>query len=300
MRRPRLHRADLDGHHPGAHADDHAARHGGSAQRRRAACEPDSGTQHIQGPQEQPDCQGPGSPQRRATGRCLRRLRHDASVHQRGPGPEEQGPDLRAGRRAHQIRERDPGAARMLLRGAATARQRMEKSMKINGRVVIAVMTLGLGAWIGSGAGHADAGVIFPVDPSTGALNTGAPATVSLFQNGRDVTDKWLPAWTPGGGGEPVFVVFNVQGVVTAPTSLALVPPPTNPVFNGTTNPFLVPPKTSAYPGNCTNYGSDTTADYDFNTTAEPVTASINGFRLTPRDCGGMAVVSATLNGASY
>ena len=176
----------------------------------------------------------------------------------------------------------------------------MEKSMKINGRVVIAVMTLGLGAWIGSGAGHADAGVIFPVDPSTGALNTGAPATVSLFQNGRDVTDKWLPAWTPGGGGEPVFVVFNVQGVVTAPTSLALVPPPTNPVFNGTTNPFLVPPKTSAYPGNCTNYGSDTTADYDFNTTAEPVTASINGFRLTPRDCGGMAVVSATLNGASY
>ena len=100
----------------------------------------------------------------------------------------------------------------------------MEKSMKINGRVVIAVMTLGLGAWIGSGAGHADAGVIFPVDPSTGALNTGAPATVSLFQNGRDVTDKWLPAWTPGGG-EPVFVVFNVQGVVTAPTSLALVPP---------------------------------------------------------------------------
>src|SRR5207245_11645496 len=148
-----------------------------------------------------------------------------------------------------------------------------------------------------AGAGHAQARVICPVDPVSGALNQAAPATVSLFQNGQDVTDTWLPSWTPAGGGQPVFVVFNFQGVVTAPSSPpTLVPPPANPVFDGTTNTFLSPPTTSAYPGNCTNYGSDTGADYAFSAIAESVTLSIQGYRLTPNDCGGMAVVRASFS----
>jgi hypothetical protein len=108
-----------------------------------------------------------------------------------------------------------------------------------------------------------------------------------------------------------VFVVVNVNGVAAVPGAIELVPPPAagSITFNGADNPFLkavapntVVPTTSAYPGNCTNFGprSDLSADVALEpvgTVIATTTGQKTGFRLTPLDCGAMAVVRITVSG---
>ena len=172
-------------------------------------------------------------------------------------------------------------------------------------------------AWAVVGLSIAHAGTIGPVTAATGQLLAGADVkfTVSIFDpvTGMDITDAWLPEWSPPptgqpviSGGTPVYVVFHdLAGTLVVPTSRTLVPPTTAQAslasLTGSINPFLNPVSTSAYPGQCTNFGSptDLSVDFDFNTTtAVQFTASTGaaktGFRLTPLDCGGIAVITAT------
>ncbi len=173
----------------------------------------------------------------------------------------------------------------------------------------------GLVIWAGMGLGAACAGAISPVDTTTGQLLNPADIKfrVSVFNavTFADITDSWLPEWRPPAaglpiinGGTPVYVVFNdLSGVSITPTSLVLIPPTaaqaSAAAFTGTTNPFFSPLSTTAYPGQCTNFGSPTdfSMDFAFSTTGVGFTAttgSKTGFLLTPLDCGGMAVISAT------
>lgn len=160
-----------------------------------------------------------------------------------------------------------------------------------------------------AGLGVAHAGVAVPVE--TGVTSplyppiTGSPVTVSIFSTaGVDITDTWMPTWNPTTGGEPVLVVVNTGGGVLNSVTLTPAPLPGTITFDGTTNPFLnaTTLATSAYPGKCTNVGSPADADYldaDFvlgAAEAVPSTAH-TGFRLTPRDCGGMAVIQAVVDG---
>lgn len=190
--------------------------------------------------------------------------------------------------------------------------------MRDQRRMLAAVV--GIMVWTTVGLGVARAEVIAPVDPSTGQLLTGGNLrfTASIFDpaTGRDITNAWLPEWRPppanqpiANGGTPVYVVFHdAQGALVVPTSLAPVLPGSSQAslaaFTGATNPFFSPLSTSAYPGQCTNFGSptDLTEDFDFTqfnaTTQFPFTSSTGaakiGFRLIPADCGGMAVITAT------
>ena len=144
---------------------------------------------------------------------------------------------------------------------------------------------LGVLVWAWIGGGMAQAGVISPVSSSTLGV------TLSIFQNIGglfvDVTDSYLPEWAPGAPLQTVYVVVN--GSTTVPTLVD-----TNPSITSTNpNPFLSPPTTSHYPGNCTNFGTDTGPDFTFMTTAA---ATVNtpaglGYPLISNDCGGMAVI---------
>jgi hypothetical protein len=166
-------------------------------------------------------------------------------------------------------------------------------------------------AWLDLGLAYA-AGVP-PTNPATLMLNTSSQVTVSLYQldSGlpstidlqspsrcvttgtsfyKDVTDCWLPEWSPASGGKSVYVVVN-----GAPDTPVLVPPAGPFTFPGTTNPFLTALTTSAYPGQCTNFGSGTQADFTLASSPTPLqtspTTSVPGYLLTPSDCGGMAVI---------
>jgi hypothetical protein len=170
-------------------------------------------------------------------------------------------------------------------------------------------------AWAWLGMGLAAAAPLPPTNPATLMLDSGSPVTVSLYQLDstlpaavtlqspsrctsaatsfyRDVTDCWLPEWTPSGDGKVVYVVVN-----GAPDAPALVPPAAGAIFPlgaGVTNPFLTALTTSAYPGQCTNFGSG--ADPDFTLGPATIlttsaTTSVVGYELTPRDCGGIAVI---------
>jgi len=170
-----------------------------------------------------------------------------------------------------------------------------------------------------AGGGLAEAGVIFPVDQTTGVPILNSTVTISLFDaSGNDITDTWLPTWEPNRISS-VNVGFNVQGapVITGATATlkgdVLLPA----TLNGLTNPFVKAPAvnngqlllaTSRYPGRCTNYGAAATSpaaeplDYDL-AAANPLT--VNGvqrqvFLLTSQDCGGIAVMTGTVNGQSY
>ena len=181
-------------------------------------------------------------------------------------------------------------------------------------------------AWAWLGLGPAQAGVVPPTKADL-TLDVTSPITVSLYQKDsdlpatvslqspsrctttgtqlyRDVTDCWLPEWSPASLGKVVYVVVN--GSTTAPI---LVPPAQAafPLAAGTPNPFVnvtasvTTLTTSAYPGKCTNIGIVTDADFalaDFTlgslspTTLQiSPTTSVVGYPLTPNDCGGMAVV---------
>lgn len=153
--------------------------------------------------------------------------------------------------------------------------------------------------------GVAEAGVIFPIDVTTGTPNRNSPVSVSLFDtSGNDVTDTWLPTWEPGmaatGGVPPVYVSFNAPGAAPIVSLLTFSGTPT--FTNGI--PFLWKsanqlPTTSAYPGRCTNFDGNpaplaTDPDYTFSTTAVQIPGTQRtGFALTSQDCGGMAVIQA-------
>src|SRR5262245_4691464 len=181
--------------------------------------------------------------------------------------------------------------------------------------------TLAVLGWTWLGVAPARAGVIPPTDQATLKLMVASPVTLSLYQLNstlpaavtstspsrctttattgpdfyKDVTDCWLPEWTPANGGKSVFVVVN--GSTAPPT---LVPPAGGAVFpvaSVALNPFLTGltgPTTSAYPGQCTNFGSGTEADFELlppQTLSTGAGTSVTGYELKPRDCGGMAVI---------
>jgi hypothetical protein len=112
-------------------------------------------------------------------------------------------------------------------------------------RIWMIPCVLGLLSW-SFGTGVAPAAVISPVEP-------GSNITLSILQDGRDVTDSWLPEL-----GRSVEIVVNGM----ASPTLRLAAP------------------TSAHPGQCTNFGSEIGLDFT-------LTASI----LTSADCGGTAVI---------
>ena len=89
--------------------------------------------------------------------------------------------------------------------------------------------------------------------PATVSLQSPSRCTSTGTQFYRDVTDCWLPEWSPANGGKVVYVVVN--GSTTAP---ALVPPVLGvslPLALGIANPFVTALTTSAYPGQCPNFG---------------------------------------------
>src|SRR5206468_1798449 len=177
---------------------------------------------------------------------------------------------------------------------------------------------LGAVGWIALGWGGAQAGTIFPTDPNTKMTVVPTPlVTVSLYQLDsdlpaattlqspsrcittgtafyRDVTDCWLPEWKPTGG-KSIFVVVN--GSTNVPTLVphAVVPASALPLSPTATNPFVAELTTSAYPGQCTNVGSGPEDDFTLNSASSTLptspTTSVAGYRLTPNDCGGMAVI---------
>jgi hypothetical protein len=160
--------------------------------------------------------------------------------------------------------------------------------------LIVASIVLSLGPAVG------EAGVIFPVTPSTGFPDQTRPVTVSLFDvSGRDVTSEWLPTWSPNGTAT-VYVAFNALGAAATPSSITLKQLVGTPVFNGS-NPFLTtPPTTSAYLGRCTNFGSETTPDYSFPGTQVTIPNTQRmGYALTSEDCGGMAVIEAAFTSPS-
>lgn len=150
----------------------------------------------------------------------------------------------------------------------------------------------GLLGWFSLGLGIAEAGVISKV-------GGGGTVTLSIYESTAtgfvDITDDYLPTWTP-----PGTTLQTVYIVVNGPTdTLSLVAPATAsfPLTVGMANPFVTGRTTSAYPGNCTNFGTDTGADFTFSTAdADKVTFTVGGvtktgYPLTSNDCGGMAVI---------
>ena len=170
-----------------------------------------------------------------------------------------------------------------------------------------------------AGVGVAEADVIYPVDPVSGLPNRSATAvTISILDaNGRDITDQWLPTWEPGRT-STVYIGFNAQGLPATATAIALKADVLLPAtLDGLTNPFVKAPNpatntllvlsTSRYPGQCTNYGTRSNPEpLDFDPALTPTTVPIgaaNGrpvFTLTSLDCGGMAVITATVNGLPW
>jgi hypothetical protein len=164
----------------------------------------------------------------------------------------------------------------------------------------------GFAVWITLGVGVAHAGVIRPIDPATKLPVAGSPVTVSIFStDGVDITDSWLPTWNPTTLGVQVFVVVNKPApAVLGSVTLVAPPAPASIVFNGLTNPFLnaTTLTTSAYPGQCTNFGSPTDlgADFTIGTVFEAVAGTgLTGVRLTAQDCGGMAVIQVVVDGVA-
>ena len=180
------------------------------------------------------------------------------------------------------------------------------------------VMQTLLALMVLAGVKLADAGVIYPVSPTTGQPDRNAAVTISLFnQFGGDITDTWLPTWEPATGGPTIYIGFNFQGTPAAAIVSLKADVPLPATLDGLTNPFVKAPSatvpllvlaTSRYPGPCTNVGSATDPgyadpDYVLNATAESRVAGgvqRDLFALTSQDCGGIAVIRATVNGQPY
>jgi len=162
----------------------------------------------------------------------------------------------------------------------------------------------------------AGAGVIVPVNSAVNGFTpmVGSAVSISIYQDGADVTNTWRPTWTPAAEATAdkaaltVHVVVNSNGVPTVPAIISLVPPvAVNAAsFTGTVNPFINPATatltTSAYPGRCTNYGArtDLTPDFEFSSTGVVLAGGQTGFPLISRDCGGMAVLNVTVDTVPY
>ena len=143
---------------------------------------------------------------------------------------------------------------------------------------------LGLIAWVAMGLGPAQAqnAVIYPVidappfnpDPNVGF-------TISLRQNGQDVTGQWLPK-----PGEAVqIIVQDANGTIITPQSIALVPPSgADPIADGVL-------ATSAYPGQCGNWDNPSGIPNEQDFYLEGANT------LRPTDYGGMAVVQVSITG---
>ncbi len=162
--------------------------------------------------------------------------------------------------------------------------------------------------WMWLGLGLAQAGTVNPTDQGTLKLLDTSSVTISLYQldstlpttvnlqspsrcitsgtqGYRDVTDCWLPEL-----GKPVYVVVNGSAVaptLVAPTTASFPLPASTLTTPAPPTPFLTNLTTSAYPGQCTNLGSGTEADF----TLEPSSDLPGAYKLTPTDCGGMAVI---------
>ncbi len=154
------------------------------------------------------------------------------------------------------------------------------------------VITTVLVAWglLVIGLAPAQAAPILPASPSLSGV------TISIFQLTNtgyvDITDSYLPSWTPtlSAANRTVYVVVN--GSTSAP-SLVSPAAASFPLASGATNPYIAALTTSAYPGNCTNAGTDTGPDF---TLGAQMMITISGvstpaYPLVSQDCGGMAVI---------
>ena len=132
---------------------------------------------------------------------------------------------------------------------------------------------LGLLTWfaIGLVPGQAQGGVIPPVNASGIPIPPPLPMTVSILdQNGNDVTDSWLPV-----PNQTVTIRVNDEPVD---------------IYGLVSDGAL---STSAYPGECTNYGDPADTGLDF---MPLVPMGINSYELTPLDHGGTAVIKFNNN----
>ena len=139
---------------------------------------------------------------------------------------------------------------------------------------------------VGIAVGSAQAAPIAPIVPSTSGV------TISLYQRQADgsfldVSDTYVPTWTPTMSADTrtVYVVVNGAGVPT------LVD--TAPAFTPGTNVYLANKTTSHYPGNCTNFGTDTGPDFALGaaTTITVGGVAATAYPMIGQDCGGMAVL---------
>jgi len=153
-------------------------------------------------------------------------------------------------------------------------------------QMIAATLLLIVGAVVTLGVTSAQAAPIAPVLPSASG------ATLSLYQrqaNGSflDVSDTYLPTWTPTSTADSrtVYVVVNGAGTPT------LVD--TAPAFSAGTNVYLTNQTTSHYPGNCTNVGTDTGPDFVLGAATTITVAGVakTAYPLIGQDCGGMAVL---------
>jgi len=142
--------------------------------------------------------------------------------------------------------------------------------------IQIICIIVGLFAWLGLGMEFAFAqDKIYPVGATYPfAPIPNSPITISLInpQTNANSTGSWLPE--PGNE-----VRIQVNG---ASGTIVLMPAVPNPIIQ---KAFA----TSAYPGECTNYGTSTAADY-----------SLQGDVLTSYDNGGMAAVVVNVGGTDY
>jgi hypothetical protein len=145
----------------------------------------------------------------------------------------------------------------------------------------IVFIVVGLLAWLGLGMGFAFAqsNVIYPVENAYPfAPIPNSQITISLV----DLANPNNTSWLPEPGKQVRIQVKDASGQVITPGEIAPMPAVPNPI---TSQMFA----TSAYPGDCTNYGTSTAADF-----------YLQGDVLTSYDNGGMAAVVVNVGGTNY
>lgn len=157
--------------------------------------------------------------------------------------------------------------------------------MRVRERILTAVLAVLAWASLGLGVAEAQQAKILPVSTTSPFVpNTASAVTVSILQNGVDVTATWLPE-----PGQPVQIVVN--GLAAPAISLVCPDGSLNSTSTcpdgtaATSNPIAAGLlRTSAYPGQCTNFDN-------VGLTALASDFQLTGNVLTPTDCGGMAVI---------
>src|SRR6267143_1160711 len=203
--------AAVDGHGTRGLTGDRHSRRRRRAGRPRATREPHPGHEHQEGSRQQPHRQGARGARGGAARQRQCRLWRDGHLPQRGPGANGQGAHAGPGAAVDDVRQRNPEAAGVPVTPMRT------RAMKRQTWLVQALVAL----IILAGGGLAEAGVIFPVDQTTGVPILNTTVTISLFDaSGNDITDTWLPTWEPNRISS-VNVGFSVQGapVITGATA---------------------------------------------------------------------------------